>query len=363
MSIKPTKLHTDSAAYATTTLLMKSLLKASSSKSVRILSIVFLSILLASISKVNAQTVTPNPTQSPAPTPTPDIQNQINEVQLELETLAEKIESPPKDFWDKLDAASGAVSAIFVAVVSSGATYWIQRRRRNAEEAQHSDNLQVAKIQALHNFMPLFQSSKDRDITAAVLAISALGDQDLANRMADLYRDKGGIDALERIANSTNTAAATTAQRSLEAIYSESEERIAKLMEKFNGQIVDGNIFGVEGHMALPTLKSIRRNVIFGNSTARRQYEYDIIFDSVDNETWVVEVKGRIVRSSTLAPIMADRFQRFLTMADDKIDVSRTRMWVAILSPVPEMLKQEFNEKGILISGIQEIEKLAATLE
>ena len=140
-----------------------------------------------------------------APAPVQKIEDQTVNVQAQFKSLSEKIESiskkltkveddskkKPKDFWDKLTAVSGLVTGGIVVLIGIIATY-VYNKRSN----------KVAQVQAISNLITHLQSQHVHERQAALLAISVLGNPDLAARFADLYRDEGSIAALKSMAES-----------------------------------------------------------------------------------------------------------------------------------------------------------------
>ena len=74
--------------------------------------------------------------------------------------------------------------------------------------------------------MPQLQSGQPREVEAALLAITALGNAQLATELAAIYRTEGAISALSKIASSSNPAVAEQAGKSLEALFNSLTETV-----------------------------------------------------------------------------------------------------------------------------------------
>jgi S1-C subfamily serine protease len=133
-----------------------------------------------------------------------------------------------KDVWDKLDAASGIVAGVLVAAIGAFATYVYNQRQqqataadaeqqRAAEDARAERQLAVLRVQTIQSFFPHLKSD-DRDREAALLAIDALGDHELAARMAVAFGGDAAVSALSRIAATAPDEAADRATSSLAAV-------------------------------------------------------------------------------------------------------------------------------------------------
>lgn len=66
--------------------------------------------------------------------------------------------------------------------------------------------------------------------------------------------------------------------------YSEAEERIEKLLHKFNGMEVSGDYFGVLGRINLPEFDTVEKE------SKRKDLRFDFLAKS-ENENWIIELK------------------------------------------------------------------------
>jgi S1-C subfamily serine protease len=170
----------------------------------------------------------PVPTQSPpqAATPTPTPSSLVEERIKTLEQQVNRLEDKPKDVWDKLNAISGLISGGLVAAIGIIATYLYNERQRKNAEAQKQREIAILQVQTIQSFMPQLQSGQPKEVEAALLAIAALGNAQLATELAAIYRTEGAISALSKIASSSNRAVAEQAEKSLEALFNSLTETV-----------------------------------------------------------------------------------------------------------------------------------------
>src|SRR5436190_1873410 len=133
--------------------------------------------------------------------------------------LAAQTTARSKDVWDKLNAASGIVAGALVATIGGFATYGYNRRAER--------ELAVRRVQTIQTFLPLLKADEDRE--AALLAIDALGDHELANKFALLYGGRGSVAALSRIAATTTDELADHAVAALSRIAATATDEAADL--------------------------------------------------------------------------------------------------------------------------------------
>jgi S1-C subfamily serine protease len=136
---------------------------------------------------------------------------------------------PPKDVWDKLSAISGLVAGILVALIGAVATYIYNQRQqqataadaelqRSAEDVRAERQLAVLRVQTIEAFFPHLKSTDERDREAALVAIDALGDHELAAQLAVYYGGEAAVGALARIATTGDEESTVRAIESLEAV-------------------------------------------------------------------------------------------------------------------------------------------------
>ena len=138
-------------------------------KHVGILSVaIFVPVLLTSLRAAGAQASFPIPSTSPQPSPTPLMEERLEILENQVDSLIGKVESPPKDIWDKIEAISGLISGSLIASIGLAATYVYRERQRTAEEARSKQEIATQQAMTVQTFMPQLQSGDDRAVEAAL---------------------------------------------------------------------------------------------------------------------------------------------------------------------------------------------------
>lgn len=128
----------------------------------------------------------------------------------------------------------------------------------------------------------------------------------------------------------------------------ESEQRVRNLLLLFNGQHVPGELFGLPQDLDLPMFAEVKMNPILKN----REVDIQAIGTT---EEWIVEVKLRFVPDRVfgmLGSLLADLREQF---KDKKI-------WLVIMSEIPQKYRERLKDLGILFSSVNDIERLEQTL-
>ncbi|HEV7492393.1 serine protease [Baekduia sp.] len=135
-----------------------------------------------------------------------------------------------RDNWSKLQAVSGLVSGVLVALIGVAATYVYNNRQARAQKQQADSEAAVQRLQTVASFMPYLGSSDSRQQEAALLCISGLGDPELAAQLGEAFRDEGSLDALSRMASSGDATTAAAAQSSIDTIYGNLGQSVVKVL-------------------------------------------------------------------------------------------------------------------------------------
>jgi len=157
-------------------------------------------------------------------------------------------EAKKKDVWDKISAVSGLVSGVLVALIGGIATFVYRERQRAAEDARSQRDNAVAQVQTVQSFLPHLQSADNREKEAALLAIAALGNPDLAMRLADLYRDEAGIGALSKMAASADTVTAKAARKTLDNVFDRLRPTVVEIRLE-DQKVASGFLVSPHGHI------------------------------------------------------------------------------------------------------------------
>jgi hypothetical protein len=141
----------------------------------------------------------------------------------EINELRRKVDKPPKDVWDKVTALSGLsglVSGLTVALIGFYATNAYNRRQ-----------LVISQIQTVEKFMPHLSSNDENTKAGALIAISALGNEQLAIKLATAFGGAGATAALTRITSTASSQDASSAERALKDIFRHLQARIVRITD------------------------------------------------------------------------------------------------------------------------------------
>lgn len=115
----------------------------------------------------------------------------IAEQQQELLSELQAQRKTGKDFWDRLTAVGPIFSAVIIACTGAYFTY-----------SYNQQQLKVQEIQTVERFIPhLIGDEKTK--RAAILAISSMGNTQLAAKVASIFASEGTASALKSIAQSS----------------------------------------------------------------------------------------------------------------------------------------------------------------
>ena len=137
----------------------------------------------------------PTPISSTTAAATPSLTDLVREVVAGLQ----KKEPPPKGMWDRLVEISTFLSTVMLGAVALVFTtvYGCVEKERTA--ALERDRLKNSQLETVYKFLdPIASEPKKRK--AAILAIKALGNPDLAVELARLFPDEESVAALRTIA-------------------------------------------------------------------------------------------------------------------------------------------------------------------
>jgi hypothetical protein len=180
--------------------------------------------------------------------------NDISTRLVQVEEALEELKGDGKDFWDKLEAASGLITGGLVALIVFIATQWLNHRQAKAEamrreelasaerlraeelraseaiernrdrasqETQGDRDAQILKVQTVQGLIPHLASEDPKLVSGALVAVEALGDSALFEKLAVLFRGKGSLDAIFRVAGQRDSALSPSAELALARIIHE----------------------------------------------------------------------------------------------------------------------------------------------
>ena len=131
--------------------------------------------------------------------------------------------------------------------------------------------------------------------------------------------------------------------------YKEAEERIEKLLRKFNGMEVSGDYFGILGRINLPKFNSVQVE------SSRRDFGFDF-FAKTEAESWVIEIKlGQMNKSQILHLI--ERYNKYFGESD------HVKFWLILLGADKIYSQTHLWNNQLLISSEADIKKLEKLLQ
>lgn len=128
-----------------------------------------------------------------------NLKNEVLKLEDEDQTLRNYINKQPKDIWDKISVLIPLMSALFIAGIGGYATEVYRGRSLAMQKIQQDKELDVKQVQTIQSFMPQLNSGVPRQVEGALLSIAALGNPQLATKLATLYRNEGAIKAIGRM--------------------------------------------------------------------------------------------------------------------------------------------------------------------
>lgn len=176
--------------------------------------------------------------------------------------------SEKKDFWDKLDAASGIIAGLAVAGIGFYATNIYNKRQKKAEDQRKDKELLVNQVQTVASFIPHLSGTNEEAKRAALVLISKLGNAEVAVELSKVFSSPGAIRALTDIASETGARGAEIASQTLLEILAPLQSRVAGLT--VNGSrraaafVVSENRLATTAH-AVSDSQSAALEVFFGD--------------------------------------------------------------------------------------------------
>ena len=162
----------------------------------------------------------------------------LNQVLAELavsqKQIAELINKRPdksKDNWDKFAAISVFLSTVIIAGMGAYFTQVFNNRQNERNAALKDQEIRVAQIQTVEKFIPHLTGTEDQK-RLAVLLINALGNPEIATKLATLYPSEGTIGALKSIAQSGTDNERASAKQALQSIFDRQRKAVVQLATK-----------------------------------------------------------------------------------------------------------------------------------
>ncbi len=180
--------------------------------------------------------------------------NPLDALQAEVAEIRKKIDKPPKDAWDKISAVSGLVSGVVVALLGFYATNVYNRRQRQAEERRKDQELVIAQIQTVEKFFSHLTSTEERSRSGALVAIAALGNEELAVKLAKAFAGPGATSALTTLVSTASAPVAAQAGEALRVHLAFLRPRIVRIVSSTpgKGRIATGFFVSGDGLVVTP---------------------------------------------------------------------------------------------------------------
>ncbi|MEX3982145.1 serine protease [Paraburkholderia sp. EG287A] len=186
------------------------------------------SVICRAAGQLSEPSSAPSVVLTPSTPPAQDRQP-LDSLRAEVADIKKKVEKPPKDNWDKLAAVSNLISGVVVAILGFYATNVYNRRQKLSDERRKDQELRIAQVQTVEKFFPHLSSSEERTKSAALVAIAALGDEELAVKLAKSLAGPGATSALATIASTASAPVAAKAEAALRDIFSYLKSRVVRI--------------------------------------------------------------------------------------------------------------------------------------
>jgi hypothetical protein len=131
--------------------------------------------------------------------------------------------------------------------------------------------------------------------------------------------------------------------------YKETEERIEKLLLKFNGIEVSGDYFRIPGRIRLPKFDSIEKE------SKPRDFGFDL-FAKSNTENWAIEIKIGRPNSNQIHYLM-EKYKSYLDQFSD------VKFWLIVLGTESVYSRLILQNKPAMVSSEKEIQQLEKLLK
>ncbi|WKN30314.1 serine protease [Porifericola rhodea] len=164
-----------------------------------------------------------------------------------IEKIEEALKKNQKDVWDKLNAVSGIVSGIVVALIGIYATNALNRSQKRREDLRKDQQLSISQADTLEKFLPHLMSDDPRLRESSLLIISTLLGDELATELAGKLGGEGSATALSIIASKSTEKSKDSIEVALGSVFNQLENYVVRIGMHEPDFIGNGFIFGEEG--------------------------------------------------------------------------------------------------------------------
>lgn len=142
------------------------------------------------------------------------------------------------------------------------------------------------------------------------------------------------------------------------------EKRLENLVRQFQGQMVGGELFGVQGEVGLPVVRDagkVRVEDLTGRyGDGPDTYEVDVATSGLGPEdVWGVEAKHR---RSAITEAMVRRFKKNAEGIAKARGQEFARLWIVAPRGIRPDAAEFAREARILFSGLRQLDKLEAAV-
>jgi hypothetical protein len=134
--------------------------------------------------------------------------------QKELITTLKDKPDKKKDFWDKFSSISTFLSGVIVALVGLYFTTGYNAQQSRRDEILKAEQLKISQVELMQKFIPQLNGT-EKEKKLALIALSALGNPELATKLATLDQSEGSRAALESLVQSGDPDEKSLAERAL----------------------------------------------------------------------------------------------------------------------------------------------------
>jgi hypothetical protein len=152
-----------------------------------------------------------------------------------------------KDLWDKISTLSTFLSSVLIAGMGLYFTHVYNTTQNEREINVKNQQNRIAEVQTLEKFMPHLLGSEESK-KVAILAISSLGNTELATRLANLYPSGGTVSAVATIASSGTDTERLVANKVLDNMFAKYRPAVVQLRGK-DGCILSGTVINRDGYV------------------------------------------------------------------------------------------------------------------
>ncbi|KPH97417.1 hypothetical protein OK006_8973 [Actinobacteria bacterium OK006] len=166
----------------------------------------------------------------PASQPPTSRPEDLAQIRRDLDNVKGELKSNKKDSWDHLSAVAPLISGLAIATIGGWATFTVSKNQRLSEATRADRELTVHRSSTIPPLIPYLGSENEQEKKTALLAIDALGDPDLAAKLAEIYGGEGSASALSQIAARSPRDVAVVAEKSLDTLFHSLKPSIVRLI-------------------------------------------------------------------------------------------------------------------------------------